>query len=91
MYYENHDINFNAFNIDLSYNWRFAPGSEMSIVWKNELLRQSNTLDPYYLESLDRVLQSSQLNSFSVKILYYLDYHSVKELVSNKPEKKKSG
>lgn len=72
-----YDINFNAFNIDLVYNWRFAPGSEMSIVWKNELLRENNQLVRYYMESLSNVFTTNQFNSFSVKILYYLDYNTV--------------
>ncbi len=29
------DTTFNAFNIDAMYEWRFAPGSQVSIVWKN--------------------------------------------------------
>ncbi|NJO91083.1 MAG: carbohydrate binding family 9 domain-containing protein [Chloroflexia bacterium] len=33
-YTENEDINFNAFNIDMVYNWRFAPGSEFLVIWK---------------------------------------------------------
>ena len=33
-YEGNHNVNFNAWNIDLNYNFWFAPGSELSIVWK---------------------------------------------------------
>ena len=39
-YVEKHDVNFNAWNIDLTYSWWFAPGSELSIVWKNAILTQ---------------------------------------------------
>ncbi len=73
----NYDINFNAFNVDLSFYWRFAPGSEMSVVWKNELLQQSSRIYDYYRESLEQVFAEPQFNSLSVKILYYLDYDSV--------------
>lgn len=77
----NYDINFNAFNIDLAYNWRFAPGSEMSIVWKNELLKQTNQTYKYYRQSLEQIFHTPQYNSLSVKLLYYLDYDTVKKII----------
>lgn len=75
---EQYNINFNAFNLDLSYNWRFAPGSEMSVVWKNELLDKGNQLHSNYLHSIKQVLGENQFNSFSIKILYYLDYAMIR-------------
>ncbi|RNI31526.1 DUF5916 domain-containing protein [Rufibacter latericius] len=66
--------NFNAFNIDLVYSWRFAPGSEVSIVWKNAIYDSALPERPDYFLNLKNTLQAKQLNSFSVKVLYYLDY-----------------
>ena len=34
-----HDDNFNIWTIDMSLNWWFTPGSQMSIVWKNIIRR----------------------------------------------------
>ncbi|MFO8054152.1 MAG: DUF5916 domain-containing protein, partial [Bacteroidales bacterium] len=79
---EDYNINFNAFNIDLSYNWRFAPGSEMSVVWKNELLEQGGKTDISYYQSLEQVFRINQFNSISIKILYYLDYNTIKTRLS---------
>ena len=31
------DINFNAFTFDLRLIWNFAPGSQMTVVWKNNI------------------------------------------------------
>ncbi|MCF8331029.1 MAG: carbohydrate binding family 9 domain-containing protein [Bacteroidales bacterium] len=78
-----YNINFNAFNIDLAYNWRFAPGSEMSVVWKNELVKQNNQLVRYYMESLKNIFATNQFNSLSIKILYYLDYNNVRRNLSD--------
>ena len=72
------DISFNAFNIDLAYNWRFAPGSEMSLVWKNVIAQSGIPLDVNYFENLESVLNSSQINSLSLKILYFIDYLSLR-------------
>src|SRR6185369_6095122 len=36
-YNVNHNINFNSFNIFMSFVWQFKPGSEMSVVYQNSL------------------------------------------------------
>jgi hypothetical protein len=73
-YSRNNDINFNAFSVDLQYTWYFAPGSEMSVVWKNQITSQGTALQGNYLTDLGNTLGSPQSNSFSIKVLYYLDY-----------------
>jgi hypothetical protein len=78
-YTGNHDTNFNAFNIDMVYSWWFAPGSEVSIVWKNAVLTKESELSSGYIDSLQHTLQSPQNNSLSVKVLYFLDYQSIKK------------
>lgn len=73
------DISFNAFNIDLTYNWRFAPGSEISVVWKNVILQQGEALDISYYENMEQILKAPQINNFSVKVLYFIDYLDIKK------------
>lgn len=68
------DGNFNAFTIDLVYRWVFSPGSEVSLVWKNNITDFSNTLIYDYADNLDRTLELPQINSFSIKVLYFIDY-----------------
>ncbi|MBA9078106.1 DUF5916 domain-containing protein [Rufibacter quisquiliarum] len=77
------DRNFNAFNIDLVYSWRFAPGSEVSVVWKNAISQELFPEQNNYLMNLRNTLQANQLNSFSVKILYYLDYQVMKRALKS--------
>ncbi|QHL87537.1 hypothetical protein GU926_08840 [Nibribacter ruber] len=71
--------NFNAFNIDVVYSWRFAPGSEMSIVWKNAIYDDLVPTHTNYFRNFNNTLHANQLNSFSVKLLYYLDYLVIKQ------------
>jgi hypothetical protein len=73
-YNENHDINYNAFTIDMSYVWQFAPGSEMSVVWKNAIFTSSNEIIYSYVDDLRETFASPGTNSISIKLLYYLDY-----------------
>ncbi|WP_299761105.1 DUF5916 domain-containing protein [uncultured Pontibacter sp.] len=72
------DVNYNSFNLDMVYSWWFAPGSEISIVWKNAFEEQVNIVDPYYFNNFSHTLRSPQSNTFSVKVLYYLDYLTLK-------------
>lgn len=71
------NINYNAFTIDAKLTWNFAPGSQMTLVWKNIIDSEQNELIKGYLNNMRNVLNDPQVNSFSVKILYYLDYHTL--------------
>ena len=72
---ENEDLNFNIFTIDLAFSWNFAPGSFMNVVWKNKIApAASQDLDLNYFKNLRNTLESDQANSFSIKLIYYLDY-----------------
>jgi len=74
-YTGNNDINFNSFNIDMIMRWEFAPGSELAFAWKNAILTNNggSVVDNYF-DNLRNTLDSPADNSFSVKLLYYLDY-----------------
>ena len=73
-YSDNHNQCYNVFNVDMQYAWRFAPGSEISVVWKNVIERDQDIILPSYFENLDKTIGYPQTNSLSVKLIYYLDY-----------------
>jgi len=68
------DRNYNVFNIDLIYTWQFAPGSEMSLSYKEAAETNDDFYTKHYSENLDHILSASQNNSLSIKVLYYVDY-----------------
>ena len=77
-YNGNHDINFNTLTVDLDFSWNFAPGSYMTVVWKNNIYRSENVPDDLfrsYWDNLSGTIQAPQTNSFSLKITYYFDYN----------------
>lgn len=76
-YNENEDFSANIFNIDMSYTWRFAPGSEMSVVWKNAIYNEEEESTSDYFNNFDRVLSSPAVNSLSIRVLYYMDYQTL--------------
>jgi hypothetical protein len=72
-YDKNEDINFNAWTIDTNLRWRFAPGSDLYVVWKNAIFGYNRESDISFSENLDQLFQNPQSNSFSVKAIYYFD------------------
>ena len=77
----NQDINFNTFNLDLFYTWDFLPGSRITVAWKNAL-GGNVSIDPYmntsYFKNFGKVLDNPHSNELTLKIVYYLDYLSLK-------------
>lgn len=75
-YARNRNVTFNAFNVDVVYSWWFAPGSEVSIVWKDAIAttRRADQATPLYFNNLEHTLNAPQNNALSVKVLYYLDW-----------------
>ncbi|MDP3558654.1 MAG: DUF5916 domain-containing protein [Bacteroidota bacterium] len=78
-YQTNHNVNFNAFNIDMVYFWQFAPGSELNIVWKNSVLKREGTINNDYYENFKGSFSTAQNNLISIKVLYYIDYLYLKK------------
>lgn len=83
-YNENHDIDFNAFNLDLQFLWFFAPGSQMSLVWKNNILTVGDTPSDHYVQAINKTMDTPQTNSISLRVLYYLDYAYIKKAFAKK-------
>jgi hypothetical protein len=79
-YQRNHDNSYNAFNVDAALVWWFAPGSQVSVVWKDATASflQGNEATPLYFDNLSNTLNTPHNNNVSVKILYYLDYLSLR-------------
>jgi hypothetical protein len=75
------NLNFNTFNLDMFFTWDFLLGSRLTIAWKNALGSNVN-IDPYsntrYLKNFDKVFNNPHSNELTVKLVYYLDYLSLK-------------
>ncbi|MBE0640985.1 MAG: hypothetical protein IH599_03050, partial [Bacteroidales bacterium] len=73
------DFSFNSFNLDLSLRWEFAPGSLLTLVWKNAIIDERPEWDRGFLDNLDYTLQQDHWNTVSLKFIYYLDYQNIRE------------
>ncbi len=75
-YNKEQDFVVNAFNIDMVFKWDFAPGSELLLVWKNAVFSEANEKfqEENYFQNFKNTFDSPVSNSFSIKLLYYLDW-----------------
>lgn len=76
---ENADDNVNFFNIDMTYTWQFAPGSFININWKSAAELFNQLVYDGYFRNLDKTMEGPQINNFSVKVIYFLDYLTLKK------------
>ncbi|MCK5781357.1 MAG: carbohydrate binding family 9 domain-containing protein [Flavobacteriales bacterium] len=79
-YNKEHDTTFNSWNVDLSYSWWFAPGSQISVLYRNSLLSEFETSGFDYLENLEKMFDNSPQNVLSIKLVYYLDYNNIRQI-----------
>jgi hypothetical protein len=80
----NHDLNYNLFNIDMVYNRQIAPGSFLNVIWKNNIFQsdQSEQARDYgYGYNVQKTMDAPQSNSLTVKLIYYFDYLNLKQMV----------
>ena len=78
VYSGDNNFNYNVFNIDFVYSWQFAPGSNLSIVYKNDIETQTSKVTTDLFDDMKHTISQPQTNSISIKVLYYLDYLSLK-------------
>jgi len=79
-----HNNSYNAFTIDMAYRWVFAPGSELSLVWKNSIFGSTEFTKQNYFENVNNLVGVPANNSISLKILFYIDYWTVQQKMSKK-------
>ena len=83
-YPDQHHFNYNFFSADLNIDWEFAPGSMLSLVWKNNIYQYNDNYNILFKDNLRQMFDSPQLNLFSIKALYHLDYQMLKNLKHSK-------
>ncbi|MES2575716.1 MAG: DUF5916 domain-containing protein [Bacteroidota bacterium] len=77
-YSENKDRNLNSWNLDFSYSWWFAPGSQLSVLYRNYALESTSFVEKNNQNNFDNLFSGNVTNIFSVSLRYYIDYNSIK-------------
>lgn len=84
-YVPNNDpnANFNIWNLDLSYRWQFAPGSEAILLYRNSFFNLNSQSELDYLESLEDLLKEPLRQNISLRIVYFIDYNNVRNMLKS--------
>ncbi len=81
---EDPNINFNTWNLDFRYTWQFAPGSQLTALYRNSLFNLNNASRDDYFESINTLFKQPIENVFSLRLVYFVDYNNLKKALSKK-------
>ncbi len=76
---KSYNFNFNSLTVDLTFSWQFAPGSNLMLIWKNEILNEGTTIFRNPFENINELVYLPQTNTFLIKALYYFDYQYLRK------------
>ncbi|WP_338378384.1 DUF5916 domain-containing protein [uncultured Flavobacterium sp.] len=76
----NKNINQNIWNFDLSYTWWFAPGSLVSVLYRNNSSLAERNFNTNFSNNLKNVLSNNPNNTISISFRYYIDYNQAKNI-----------
>ncbi len=71
-------INYNYWNFDLVYIWEFAPGSQLSLMYRNRIENFGDDSELDFKDNLDRLFTKDKEHRFIMKITYYIDYNTLR-------------
>jgi len=74
----NPNANFNIWNLDVSYRWRFAPGSEASLLYRHQISNFDEQSTLGYGQSLENLFDEPLNHTLSLRVTYFIDYNNVK-------------
>ncbi|MEZ4802680.1 MAG: DUF5916 domain-containing protein [Gelidibacter sp.] len=78
------NLNLNIWNFDFSYSWQFAPGSQLSALYRNNLNNEDHFSKEKYFNSVQRVFEQPIQHTFSLRLVYYIDYNNSKNIFRKK-------
>ena len=78
-YTANKNSSFYSWNADLSYTWWFAPGSQVSVLYRNNAGAFERNINKEFTNNVTNLLTNEALNHiFSISVRYFIDYNEVK-------------
>ena len=79
---EDKNREYYSWNLDLSFSWWFAPGSQMSILYRNNSAqnqRNLTSIDKDFGKKVTNLLNNDALNNtLSISVRYFIDYNQVR-------------
>ena len=76
---KNPNTNFNIWNLDLNFEWWFAPGSNIVLLYRNQIFNRDNQSGLNYYNSLKNLFEIPVEHQFSLRLNYLIDYNKLKK------------
>ncbi|CAM3976420.1 DUF5916 domain-containing protein [Flavobacterium weaverense] len=78
-YTVNKNSSFYSWNTDLSYSWWFAPGSQISVLYRNNAGAFERDINKDFRNNVTNLLNNDALSHvFSISVRYFIDYNQIK-------------
>ena len=87
-YRDDLDFSNSFFSVDFGFTWRFAPGSDLNVVWKNNINGDKtdpslNYRDRSYINGVSALKDFPQQNSLSIRFTYFIDQLDISRKFGN--------
>ncbi len=73
------DINFNTWNMNLTYTWQLAPGSFLTAQYRNRIFISNNNGTSSWSNSSRELFNEPIGNTISLRLVYFIDYNKLKK------------
>lgn len=80
-YSGNRNSNFSTWNLDLSYSWWFAPGSQMSILYRNNANTFDREINKDFGSNFSNLFEDNLNHVLSISVRYFIDYNQAKNWI----------
>lgn len=78
---EDEQNTYNSWNMDARFSWWFAPGSQLSLLYRNSIDDARSLHQRKYDKNFERVWDIPKINNLSLRVVYFLDYNRIKNLL----------
>ncbi len=80
---QNLNGSYNFWNLDLRYSWWFAPGSQLTLLYRNAVQDFSEISRPKLSENFNKLFDQPMAHNISLKLTYFIDYNQAKHRIKN--------
>lgn len=69
---------YNSWNVDIRYSWWFAPGSQLTLLYRNAVSNYQDISRLTFGKNFDTLFNEPMTNNISLRVTYFLDYNRAK-------------
>ncbi len=82
-----YDTTYNSWNMDLRFSWWFAPGSQLSLLYRNAVQSHLEESNRSLVQNYNDLFSQDQHNNISLRVTYYLNFNRMKNWVKPSPSR----